>query len=60
MILPFRDLKKLREDNRTIAEEFAWDEFLAKTAAVTKAQGEMNEAHKRYIAIKYPKGVPNG
>jgi hypothetical protein len=60
MILPFRELKQLREDNRTIAEENAWDDFLRKTQAVTDAQREMNEAHRRYIAVKYPKGVPNG
>jgi hypothetical protein len=49
-----------REDNRAIAEEHAWDEFLRKTEAATKAQAEMNEAHRKYIAVKYPNGVPNG
>lgn len=58
MIFPFRELQQLREDNRSIAEENAWNEFLALTREMVDAQNRMHEAHKRYLAIKYPKGVP--
>lgn len=51
-------VKDNREDALATAEENAWNEFLRLTREMIAAQNRMHDAHKRYLAIKYPKGVP--
>lgn len=51
-------VKANREDALATAEENAWNEFQRLMREFLEAQKRMDEAHKLYLAIKYPKGVP--
>jgi hypothetical protein len=45
------NIRQVREDNRQVAIDNAWNEYLAKVKAATEATRQMNEAHDRWMSF---------
>ena len=45
------NIRQIREDNRQIAIDNAWNEYLAKIRAVTTAQNAMYKAHDEWMKL---------